>query len=339
MAYFELSKKVLREQYKNIEQIVDIMCYNYKVNPVAGKVLENETNCDFVVSSINAISEIKDKKRIVYILQGETKEELEFLFKEGIKSYIVDNESDLKRLLAFDKKIKLFLRMKFKEHSVYTGKYFVYGFSWQKANELIKELSQNKNVESLNIHFHRRTQNVGEWEILDEFKDALSEESLKKIESVSIGGGVPVRYVNSDPNMESIFDKILEFKNYLNKHKVKLMIELGRYLAGPSVRLVAIVKNVYDNNLILDCSIFNAYMDTYLIHTRLPVLDENKGNHKYLLKGITPDSLDIFRYSVMLPEKKIGDKIIFENAGAYNFHTEFGELSKLETKIVNDFTN
>jgi diaminopimelate decarboxylase len=56
-----------------------------------------------------------------------------------------------------------------------------------------------------------------------------------------------------------------------------------------------------------------------------------------LLKGCSPDSLDIFRYTVNLTEKKVGDKIIFENAGAYNFHTEFAELPKLETKILDKF--
>jgi len=53
-----------------------------------------------------------------------------------------------------------------------------------------------------------------------------------------------------------------------------------------------------------------------------------------LIKGKTPCSLDIFRYKVNLPEVKVGDKIIFLNAGAYNFSTNFCRLNELKTEIV-----
>jgi ornithine decarboxylase len=339
MAYFELSKKVLFEKYNELKKLVDVVAYNHKVNPEVGKVLDKETDIIFVLSSLNAVEEIKNKQRIVYIIQGETREELTELYEKGINSFIVDNNSDLERLLELKKGINLYLRMKFKEHTMYTGKYFVYGFSWQRINELIQELKENKLITTLNLHFHRRTQNVGEWDILDEFKDAISKENFEYIDKVNIGGGLPGKYINSNPDTKVIFEKIKQFRDFLNKNKMKLMIEPGRYIAASSIKLITFIKNKYENNLILDCSIFNAYMDTYLMHMRLPVLDEQeKGGITYLLKGISPDSLDIFRYRVNLPkEKQIGDKIIFENAGAYNFHTEFAELPKLETKIMDDF--
>jgi ornithine decarboxylase len=42
----------------------------------------------------------------------------------------------------------------------------------------------------------------------------------------------------------------------------------------------------------------------------------------------------MFRYKVKLPEVKVGDKIIFLNAGAYNFSTNFCRLNELKTEIV-----
>ncbi|MDD4983814.1 MAG: decarboxylase [Candidatus ainarchaeum sp.] len=336
MAYFELSKKVLKEYYKKLEPIADIIAYNLKSNEVVGKVLEAETGCQFTISSINSINTIKDKKRIIYILQGEEKKEVEKIFNSGIHSFIVDNPNDLKNVVTLNKKVTLFLRMKFKEHTVYTGKYFVYGFSWQDTNKLIKELSKNKNIE-LGIHFHRKTQNIGEWNLAEEFFEAIEEENFKHIKIINIGGGIPIEYVNSMPDTKAIMASIKDFKTKLNKLGVKLMVEPGRFLAAPGIRLHSKIKNIYDNNIILDCSIYNAYFDTYLFHMRLMVLDENKGKEKYLLKGMSPDSLDIFRYSIMLPKKKIGDYITFLNAGAYNFYSEFNNMDKIETKIVNDF--
>jgi ornithine decarboxylase len=62
--------------------------------------------------------------------------------------------------------------------------------------------------------------------------------------------------------------------------------------------------------------------------------DDAKDGVSYTIKGCTPDSMDIFRYKVLLKEKRIGDKITFLNAGAYTYSTDFCNLPKLKTVIV-----
>ena len=65
-------------------------------------------------------------------------------------------------------------------------------------------------------------------------------------------------------------------------------------------------------------------MDTFVAHIRLLVEGEQENGYAYIIKGITPDSLDIFRYNVYLKEKpKVGDKIVFLNAGAYNYSSNY----------------
>jgi ornithine decarboxylase len=44
--------------------------------------------------------------------------------------------------------------------------------------------------------------------------------------------------------------------------------------------------------------------------------------------------MDIFRYRTYLDNPKVGDKIVFLNAGAYTYSTDFCNLKKLETVIV-----
>ncbi|MEM3690611.1 MAG: decarboxylase, partial [Candidatus Micrarchaeia archaeon] len=87
---------------------------------------------------------------------------------------------------------------------------------------------------------------------------------------------------------------------------------------------------------IVDCSVYNCAMDTFIMNTRLLVegeLEEGLGR-RYLIKGCTPDSIDIFRYNVWLREVKPGDKIVFINAGAYNFYSDFDGLEKIKTEVV-----
>ncbi|MBL7169437.1 MAG: decarboxylase, partial [Candidatus Aenigmarchaeota archaeon] len=44
--------------------------------------------------------------------------------------------------------------------------------------------------------------------------------------------------------------------------------------------------------------------------------------------------MDIFRYRVKLKNPKVGDKIVFLNAGGYNFTTDFCNLPKLDVEFV-----
>ncbi|MBU5678585.1 MAG: decarboxylase [Candidatus Aenigmatarchaeota archaeon] len=336
MARFILSRKKVLEQYRILSEITDIVGYNFKANKEVGKIIEKETNAPIVISSLNSIKEIEEKSRIIYILQGNNLDEIKSILKDGVKTFIVDNESDLKRLLSLEKEINLFVRMKVREHTIYTGKYFVYGFHWKRLQELITKLRKNKNIKELGIHFHRKTQNVGEWFLKEEFNDVLTEDVTSAIDIINIGGGIPVEYANSKPNIEVILEKIKEFKDFVNSLGIKLAIEPGRFIAAPPIKLEANVINAYEDNLILDCSVYNTCIDIILMNVKLLVEGEKEsGRYKYILKGYTPDSMDIFRYKVFFDEeKKIGDKIVFINAGAYNFYTEFNDLPRVPTIIV-----
>ena len=47
--------------------------------------------------------------------------------------------------------------------------------------------------------------------------------------------------------------------------------------------------------------------------------------------------MDLFSYRVYLPNVREKQDIVFLNAGAYNFGTDFCELDKVKTEIVDDF--
>ena len=256
----------------------------------------------------------------------------------GVKSFVVDNENDLQVLLDnLDQNINLLLRMRLKEHTVHTGKHFVFGFSSSKINKLIPELKENSKINKLGVHFHRKTQNVSEWSLKEELIDSISEENFSKLDYVNIGGGIPAQYKNFRKEVvDYIFGKIKELKEFLNKKDIKMIIEPGRFIAAPAVKLECEIINSYDNNIIVNASVYNSAMDTFVAHIRLLVENEvENSKFKYTIKGFTPDSLDIFRYSVYLEkEPKVGDKIVFLNAGAYNYSSNYFNLDKIQTEIV-----
>jgi ornithine decarboxylase len=338
-ARFVLSKSKLLEQYNIVKNLSDSVSYSLKTNPVIGRVLEELTDCWFSVHFIQSLDTIKDKGRVCFIGQSWTDDDLDILFKKGVRSFIVDNEKDLNTLLDYIKSkdcmINLFLRMRMKEYTIKTEKHFVFGMYSSQINELIPKLRKNSKINKLGMHFHRKTQNISEWSLKEELQDVLNENTLRQIDLLNIGGGIPVKYKNySDDVLPYIFDKIKELKEWLNGYSIELIIEPGRFLAAPCIKLETEIIGINDNTIVVNCSVYNSAMDTFVAHIRLLVEGELEKGMQYTIKGCTPDSMDVFRYRAYLENPKIGDKITFLNAGAYTFSTDFCNLAKLETVIV-----
>jgi len=338
-ARFILSKSKVIEQYNKIKKIADFVSYSVKTNPIVAEVLEENTDSFFAVHFISSLEHVKDKKRVWFFAQACNNKELDILFEKNIENFVADNENDLNVLVDYinknNRKINLLLRMRLKENTIRTGKHYVYGFYSHQVNELIPRLRKNNNIKKLGIHFHRKTQNISEWSLKYELSQSIPEEVIKQIDIVNIGGGIPIGYRNYNENLEpAIFKKIKELKEWLNKYNIKMIVEPGRFIAGPSIKLEAGIVNIYNNNIVINCSVFNSAMDTFVADIRLLVEGELKQGTPYVIKGCTPDSMDIFRYRVYLKNPKAGDKIVFLNAGAYTYSTDFCNLEKLETVVA-----
>ncbi len=338
-ARFLLSKKKLLEQYNLASSISDVVSYSAKTNYEVATVLEETTNCFFSLHSMESLDTVKDKSRVWFLAQAWDEKELERLFDAGVCSFIVDNEEDLSALLNFlegrNSRVNLLLRIRLKEHTIHTGKYFVFGMYSEQVNRLLPELRKNPRIKDLGIHFHRKTQNVSEWSLKDELQASVSEDSWKCISHVCIGGGLPVRYRNFTADvLPGIFSEIKSIKEWLNSRGVKMIIEPGRFLAAPCVRLETSIKSIYDDSIIVNASVYNSAMDTFVASIKLEVEGELESGAAYAIKGQTPCSMDIFRYRVFLKNPKVGGKIVFINAGAYNFSSDFCCLKKLATVVV-----
>jgi len=336
-AKFVLSKDVVLAKYMELQSCSDSVSYSWKTNPEVGRVLWEETECMFSVHSLKSARQIGPKRAWLF-LQGCDGAEVNEALEYGIRSFVIDNVADLDVLLrVIDEKkaiIDLLLRMRLKEHTVHTGKHFVFGLYSHEMNRLVPQLRDHEHIDKLGIHVHRKTQNVSEWSLQEEFEQAVAPETLQAIDLVNIGGGLPAQYKNYRVEvLKGIFEKVEAMKAWLNDQNIKMVIEPGRYIAAPSVKLEAHIVNVHQNTIILDCSVFNAAMDTFLAHMRLLVDGEREQGTAYTIKGCTPDSLDIFRYHVFLDNPLVGDTMTFLNAGAYNFHTDFCGLEKLPTVI------
>ncbi|HLC87077.1 MAG TPA: decarboxylase [Candidatus Nanoarchaeia archaeon] len=343
---FIISKKKVLEQYNKIRKLCDTVSYSSKTNPFITEILEENTDSMFSLHMASELKHIKDNSRVLFLAQGFNHQDIKELTARGINWFVVDNEHDLNNLLDFLKKnnisINLLLRLKLKENTIKTEKYFAFGMNSETVNKKIRELRSNKNIKNLGIHFHRKTQNMSEWDLKYEFENAIDKDILPMIDIVNIGGGLPSDYANTNMNvLDNIFIKLEEFWSFLNKNNIKMMIEPGRFIAAPAGKLATKIILIYENNIIVNASVYHGDLDALIVPVKLKVegeVDQSKGR-PYVVKGVTPCSMDIFRYRVYLPDTKVavGKELVFLNAGAYNFSTDFCDLYPLKTEIVDDF--
>ena len=367
-AKFILSKKAVLEQYSKLKDLGADISYSYKTNRKVGNVLQELaecSDCSFSLHNIEEIGMIKIRNKIFFFPQAWNQSEIEQIIQSGVRMFVIDNEADLKELINFlnkdeddknkdkDKnskekiKVDICLRMKIQEHRIGSGKYFIYGMPARKVNSIIKELSANPSIDKIGIHIHRKSQNTSEWNIKAELEDSLADETLKRLSFAILGGGLPAEYKSySSAVLPYIFSRIKEAGEWLAKRNIKAYIEPGRFIAAPSVRLRAEIIQVYDSIIVINCSLYNCALDTLLTNTKMLVIDElndsndsdNSGEGQfYLIKGNTPTRDDIFRYKVKLKHPKPGDKIVFLNAGAYSYATDFCSLQKLRTEVRKEF--
>lgn len=344
-AYFELSKSKVLSQFDIVQDHCDMVSYSSKTNPLVSGIIEENRDCMFSVHLENELVNIKDKSKVLFLAQAWDENEIYHLLSLGVKKFAVDNMHDLGVLEEFlrknvDMKIEiLLLRLKLKERSIRTEKYFVFGIPSEQVDLKIKELKLNKQIESLGLHFHRKTQNMAEWNYGFELSEMFDDDFFSCIDYVNMGGGLPAAYANTDMRLlKGIFAKIDEFRNWLSERDVKLIIEPGRFIAAPSGKLVTKVIAIDSGNVTVNASVYNTDMDALIVPVKLLVDGElskgDDGVKQYIIKGITPCSLDLFRYRVYLKELCIGDEIVFLNAGAYNFSSNFCNLKVPEVKIV-----
>jgi len=342
-AKFILSKRIVRNQVNLLTDLGLKVSYSYKTNKEIGNTIQEmvETqNVDFSIHTKEEIDMIKNKKKIWFFSQAESEEEIKEILQKGIRNFVIDNETDLQRLLnvlhGIEIKINLSLRMKFQEHRIGTGKYFVYGMSSKKINEIIQKIKNDKFINKLGVHIHRKSQNTSEWEIRQEIIDSLTKDSLERLSIVNLGGGLPVEYRSyTSKVLPYIFKKIKEAKDFLENYEIETFIEPGRFIAAPAIRLETEIIQVQGKNVIINTTIYNCALDTMIGGHKMLIENELlKGGEEYLIKGNSPTRDDIFRYRVRLKNPKVGNKITFLNAGAYNYTTDFFGYKKLKTEVI-----
>jgi diaminopimelate decarboxylase len=342
------------------------IAYSFKTNPdlkVAKLICKN--GCSFLVSSPDELEKLASlpgiqEKNLIFQSPSLTKEQLMRLLRLGVKRFSIDSWDQLKLILHhvplhkgnYDLFVRVNTGVKVKNPELPYGMDSYLGFPLDEAKKVLTHINKywKKGNVKLGIHNHLISQNtyLDAWrenvKTITNFLQGVKKEGVK-IDYVNFGGGYPVAYGNKKvPSLKQIGRILADGRKNMSKifADLKYIYEPGRKTVGESVAIIGQVthlKKFRDQDVaILNCSLYNCSLDTLIVDLYLPVCKIGKGECKktnsYVLRGSTPDSLDVFARNVKLPELKNGDFLAFLTAGAYSFGSEFISLPVVKTVMI-----
>ena len=154
---------------------------------------------------------------------------------------------------------------------------------------------------------------------------------FSELEMINIGGGFPVRYNGSIPDITYISQVINQSINNSFDNKPILYIEPGRFIIGNCALACASVTNVHQQKSIsraaVDLSVFGGLMEIIEIGDGFQYPIETTGNGEmrtYRIIGATCAGTDVIAEKIQLPRLKVDHKeprnssrIYLLNTGAY----------------------
>lgn len=335
--YFIVRPEVAAKQFdkisKQFKRYYPKVYYVLKSNPSKSiiSVLKRK-KAYFEISSIEELSKLGkyDKKKIAFYNPSFNEHDFKLLVDLGYTLFTLDSEEQANELLKIKTQgMRIYFR--YRPDVAIGRELYPNRTLGMTKKQIMKCVLSNKYVaqlEKVGLHMHLSSQNTdlkswkfGVRSIVDL---AMELRNLGvNVTTINLGGGYPIRYNTTVPNISQIYEAIRRDLDRLALVGIKLKLEPGRFISGPTTELHTTVKLVKGNVLYIDDSTYTSYLDSILANVFLPIKTK-KGNavKDYTIRGKSPDSLDIFR-KAKLPLMKKGDKIIFLNAGSYILGTDF----------------
>ena len=276
---------------------------------------------------------------IVFAGVGKADWEIDLALNAGIACFNVESEAELdviaERCAALGKTAHIALRVNpdvdaHTHANITTGKAEnKFGIEIPMLLPIIRKAQQNPCFKFEGLHFHIGSQilDLDPFRLLcakvNDLQDMLEAQGVK-LNSINVGGGLGVDYVNPEQNPVPDFRQFFDiFRGGLKlRPGQQLHFELGRAVVAQCGRLITKVLYVKQGTIkkfaIVDAGFTELIRPAlYGAHHKIVNLSSNGPLQKYDVVGPICESSDIFGADEILPEVHRGDLIAILSAGAY----------------------
>lgn len=276
-------------------------------------------------------------------------EDMRRAYEYGIRTFVVDNVSEIPVLEPYKKDIKIMFRLSFPNKYAMIDLSYKFGLDPEEAKKAIKVLLDN-NFDVEGVCFHVGSQTDGPTPYIDalnataKFFSTIKDEYGHVFKKLDIGGGFPAPYIEDVPGIDvyaAAINPILQDKF----PGIEVISEPGRYLINKNItlltRAISSAKRGPQNWLFLDDGVYGSFSDmisghmSYMLYG-LEELNNKPANERYIVSGPTCDSIDVMSTDAMLCRIEAGDIVIVPNIGAYSFAlaTEFNSIARAKVVVI-----
>ena len=342
--YYDLD--VLRSTLENVKKEADNSGYkvHYAVkanfNP---RILRMISSYGFGADCVSfneisaAITAGFNPSEIVFAGVGKTDKDIDAALKAGIFCFNCESipEIEVINQLAEKQNKTASIALRINPYiEAHTHKYITtgieeskFGLNTWELDEIIKKLSDFRNIRLIGIHFHIGSQ-ITRMSVfkslcarINELQVWFSSHNIE-LPILNVGGGLGIDYENPDhnPDFQSYFSLLNEFIDLLPDQE--LHTEPGRSIVGQCGSLISkvlFIKNGSNTKFaILDAGMTDLIRPAlYQAHHKIENLTSMGNIYRYDVVGPVCESSDTFAKFIELPETSRGDIIAIRSAGAY----------------------
>ncbi len=325
---------------KNFNSFSPLVCFAVKSNTNINLIREIKKfgfGAD-VVSIGELMLAIKagiNPKKIVFSGVGKTSNEISYAINKNILLINAESKSEIIEINKIAKlknrKVNIGIRLNPNTDAktlsqISTGKKEnKFGVNNKTFIEILDYCKNSKNIDlkCLSVHIGSQILDHKPFEKMLKVISKILNKNNHKFEFIDLGGGMGISY--GDNNKKLNYKKYnFAIKNFLKKHKAKIIFEPGRSIVGNIGTLISRIIYIKDsgtkNFVILDAAM-NDLMRPALYganHKILPSIKINKNSKKiYEFVGPICESTDKFKTSKKFQELNEKDLVVICDVGAY----------------------
>ena len=266
----------------------------------------------------------------------------------GVKTFVVQSVEEINKISRSAPNSRVLVRVKTNDEDSLVPLSVKFGcLPSEVVNLLHKTQECGLKPAGLTFHVGSQQQNTESWVKSISLAQTIINEANKKginCNLINIGGGFPAKYQTEDLSLE-------EIGPHLNRSLVagiEYIAEPGRAIVAESSVIISTIIGIEKRQgkmwVFLDVGLFQAFIGANrfkpfpykpILYSKQYVLKEAGPFANVVLTGPSCDSFDIIIDDAQLPSNiKLGDKVMFPNAGAYTivYGSEFNGF-KIPNKI------
>jgi ornithine decarboxylase len=327
-----LSRSRIRESYRALRYALPGVEHFYAVKSNAEPKLISilaEEGASFDVCTNGEIDIVREcgisSGKCLHTHPIKRESDIRYALDFGIDLFVVDNESELEKIVPFRDKAKILVRMSIQNPGCLVNLSQKFGVVPTQTFALIaKAHSMGITVKGISFHVGSQNENQLKYiEALEYCRDICRKAAISGIilEIIDIGGGFPINYLTNVAPIQQFCQPINEYLDrYFSNYRI--IAEPGRFISGPSMSLVARVMGKSKRSGVwwyyLDEGLYGSFSGKMFDHAHYPMFTSRTGHtHNSVIAGPTCDSIDVLYENIALPELQIGDILLFESMGSY----------------------